>query len=76
LKRLYYLQQNLLISYKNPNHFIEFTASYLQKLHVTFESNNAETFKVVTKLYFDYSEKLEYINRAVVRRSLTNPRDF
>jgi len=52
------------------NHFIQFAASYLQKLRVTFESNNPETFEVVTKLYVDYSEKLENINRAVVDPSI------
>jgi len=67
---LYYLKQNVLTSYKDLNHFIEFTASYPQKLHVTFESNNPETFKVATKFYLDYSEKLENINRAVVDPSI------
>jgi len=52
------------------NHFVQFAASYLQKLHVIFESNNPETFKVVIKLYLDYSEKLENINRAVVNPSI------
>ncbi|KAL0129828.1 hypothetical protein PUN28_001820 [Cardiocondyla obscurior] len=43
----------------------KFAASFLQKLHLTLESNNPETFKAVIKLYLDYSEKLENINHIV-----------
>ncbi|XP_025269827.1 uncharacterized protein LOC105249161 isoform X1 [Camponotus floridanus] len=44
----------------------KFAASYLQKLHLTLESNNPEIFKNVIKLYLDYSEKLESINQTVI----------
>ncbi|XP_012217162.1 uncharacterized protein mute isoform X2 [Linepithema humile] len=47
----------------------KFAASYLQKLHLTVQSNNPETFKAVIQLYLDYSEKLENINQAVVDAS-------
>lgn len=46
--------------------FVEFAASYLQKLHLTLEPNNPEIFKTVIKLYLDYSEKLENINQTVI----------
>ncbi|KAL6259235.1 hypothetical protein P5V15_009154 [Pogonomyrmex californicus] len=49
----------------------KFAASYLQKLHLTLESNNPETFKAVIKLYLDYSEKLESINRIDVNPSFS-----
>ncbi|XP_012144630.2 gon-4 like protein muscle wasted isoform X1 [Megachile rotundata] len=41
----------------------KFAASYLQKLHLTLESSNPETFRSVIKLYLDYYEKLESINQ-------------
>ncbi|XP_026670808.1 GON-4-like protein isoform X2 [Ceratina calcarata] len=41
----------------------KFAASYLQKLHLTLESNNPETFRSVIKSFVDYYEKLESIDR-------------
>ncbi|XP_076177842.1 gon-4 like protein muscle wasted isoform X2 [Ptiloglossa arizonensis] len=41
----------------------KFAASYLQKLHLTLESNSPETFRSVIKLYLDYYEKLDNINQ-------------
>ncbi|CAK9806587.1 GON-4-like protein [Anthophora quadrimaculata] len=41
----------------------KFAASYLQKLHLTLESNNPEAFRSVIKLYLDYHEKLDSINQ-------------
>lgn len=56
--------------------FIEFAASYLQKLHLILESNNPETFKAVIKLYLDYSEKLESINHTVIDLSIDGSEEF
>ncbi|XP_076630672.1 gon-4 like protein muscle wasted isoform X2 [Colletes latitarsis] len=41
----------------------KFAASYLQKLHLTLESNSPEIFRSVIKLYLDYCEKLDSINQ-------------
>ncbi|XP_043256320.1 GON-4-like protein [Colletes gigas] len=41
----------------------KFAASYLQKLHLTLESNSPEVFRSVIKLYLDYCEKLDSINQ-------------
>jgi len=51
--------------------FVEFAASYLQKLHLTVQSNNPEIFRAVIQLYLDYSEKLENINQTVVGASFS-----
>ncbi|KAK2574977.1 hypothetical protein KPH14_008740 [Odynerus spinipes] len=37
----------------------KFAASYLQKLHLTLESNYPEIFKSTIKLFLDYSDKFE-----------------
>ncbi|XP_053983805.1 GON-4-like protein [Hylaeus volcanicus] len=50
----------------------KFAASYLQKLHLTLESNSPETFRSVIKLYLDYYEKLDSINN-VETELFSNP---
>ncbi|XP_012272337.1 GON-4-like protein isoform X2 [Orussus abietinus] len=41
----------------------KFAASYFQKLHLTLESTNPDTFKAVIKTYLDYNDKLDAINQ-------------
>ncbi|KAG7203190.1 hypothetical protein KM043_010297 [Ampulex compressa] len=41
----------------------KFAASFLQKLHLTLESNNPEAFRGVVKLFLDYNEKIDNENR-------------
>ncbi|XP_076244859.1 gon-4 like protein muscle wasted [Calliopsis andreniformis] len=50
----------------------KFAASYLQKLHLTLESSNPETFRSVIKLYLDYYEKLDSINQIENESSFSN----
>ncbi|KAF7394714.1 hypothetical protein HZH66_007888 [Vespula vulgaris] len=41
----------------------KFAASYLQKLHLTLESNNPDILKIVIKLILDYNDKIENLNQ-------------
>ncbi|XP_024937554.1 GON-4-like protein [Cephus cinctus] len=41
----------------------KFAASYLQKLHMTLEASNPETFKAVIKSYLEYNEKIENLSQ-------------
>nr|XP_031842040.1 GON-4-like protein [Nomia melanderi] len=50
----------------------KFAASYLQKLHLTLESNSPDIFRSVIKLYLDYYEKLDSINQMESELSFSN----
>ncbi|XP_076652630.1 gon-4 like protein muscle wasted isoform X2 [Halictus rubicundus] len=50
----------------------KFAASYLQKLHLTLESNSPDVFRSVVKLYLDYYEKLDSINQMESELSFSN----
>ncbi|PBC30988.1 GON-4 protein [Apis cerana cerana] len=50
----------------------KFAASYLQKLHLTLESNNPTTLRSIIKLYLDYYERLDNINQMENELSFSN----
>lgn len=53
--------------------YIEFAASYLQKLHLALESDNPATLRSVIKLYLDYYDKLDSINQMENELSFSSP---